>query len=385
MNLSKLSFLPALAPVSKREIFRASFGAFLGLLVSGFTTGLFMTDQEAIGILVAPMGASAVLLFGAPTSPFAQPWSILAGNTVALLGGLIILLAVDDVVLAASLAVSFTIGLMFFLKCIHPPSGAVALTVILSQPAISEFGYHAVVAPISLNSLILLSMAVLFNNLSGKKYPHIPVTDTGENSTKVDSLHLDTLPDDLNQVLKRYDEVINVSPDQLDWIMDQVQLQSYQRKLKGFSCGDIMKPCGITLSPKLRLKKAWSILRKSGFNALPVVDENSQLLGIVSQHDFVSSRALNVEGQVGGTLTSNVESLLSGTRFLRVEDIMTRTVVSADSDTPIAKLVPALAEKGLHQIPIIDINSKVIGMVTQANLIGALLTSQEMVSSSKCA
>ncbi|AVX06114.1 hypothetical protein MXMO3_03611 (plasmid) [Maritalea myrionectae] len=76
-----------------------------------------------------------------------------------------------------------------------------------------------------------------------------------------------------------------------------------------------MKPCGITLSPKLRLKKAWSILRKSGLNALPVADENSQLLGIVSQHDFVSSRALNVEGQVGGTLTSNVESLFSGTRF----------------------------------------------------------------------
>jgi CBS domain-containing membrane protein len=385
VNLSKPNIFPALAPVSKREMFRASLGAFLGLLVSGFTTGMFMTDQAAIGILVAPMGASAVLLFGAPTSPFAQPWSILAGNTVALLSGLIILLAVDDVVLAASLAVSLTIGLMFFSNCIHPPSGAVALTVILSQPTISEFGYHAVVAPISLNSLILLSMAVLFNNLSGKKYPHIPVTDTGEKSTQVDSLHLSTLPDDLNQALKRYDEVLNVSPDQLDWIMDQVQLQSYQRKLKGFSCGDIMEPCGITLSPRLRLNKAWSTLRKSGLNALPVVDENSRLVGIVSQHDFVRSRALSVEGQVGGTLTSNVESLLSGTRFLRVEDIMTRTVVSADSDTPIAKLVPALAEKGLHQIPIIDINSKVIGMVTQANLIGALLTSQEMVTSSKCA
>ncbi|WP_424983870.1 HPP family protein [Maritalea sp. S77] len=383
--MSKPNIFPALAPVSKREMFRASLGAFLGLLVSGFTTGMFMTDQAAIGILVAPMGASAVLLFGAPTSPFAQPWSILAGNTVALLSGLIILLAVDDVVLAASLAVSLTIGLMFFSNCIHPPSGAVALTVILSQPTISEFGYHAVVAPISLNSLILLSMAVLFNNLSGKKYPHIPVTDTGERSTQLDSLHLSTLPDDLNQALKRYDEVLNVSPDQLDWIMDQVQLQSYQRKLKGFSCGDIMEPCGITLSPRLRLNKAWSTLRKSGLNALPVVDENSRLVGIVSQHDFVRSRALSVEGQVGGTLTSNVESLLSGTRFLRVEDIMTRTVVSADSDTPIAKLVPALAEKGLHQIPIIDINSKVIGMVTQANLIGALLTSQEMVTSSKCA
>ncbi|AVX06115.1 hypothetical protein MXMO3_03612 (plasmid) [Maritalea myrionectae] len=70
---------------------------------------------------------------------------------------------------------------------------------------------------------------------------------------------------------------------------------------------------------------------------------------------------------------------------MRIEDIMTRTVVSANSDTPVAKLVPALAEKGLHQIPIIDINSNVVGMVTQANLIGALLTSKEMVSPSKCA
>ena len=74
---------PAVARVSLREALRAGVGALLGLGV----TGLFLLSPQvdlSLGLyLVAPFGATSVLLFAVPNSPLAQPWSAIVGNTVA--------------------------------------------------------------------------------------------------------------------------------------------------------------------------------------------------------------------------------------------------------------------------------------------------------------
>ncbi|VEA74072.1 HPP family [Serratia rubidaea] len=80
---------------------------------------------------VAPMGASAVLLFAVPASPLAQPWSIVGGNLVAALIGVSCGKLIGDPGLACGVAACLAIGVMFKLRCLHPPSGAVALTAIL--------------------------------------------------------------------------------------------------------------------------------------------------------------------------------------------------------------------------------------------------------------
>ena len=79
-------FLPELTPVSKRERLRSAAGALVGILATGLVCRASV-PTEALPILIAPMGASAVLLFAVPASPLAQPWSILGGNVVAALVG----------------------------------------------------------------------------------------------------------------------------------------------------------------------------------------------------------------------------------------------------------------------------------------------------------
>ncbi len=61
---------------------------------------------------------------------------------------------------------------MFKLRCLHPPGGAVALTAILGGPGIHQMGYHFVLYPVLLNSVLLAALAILFNNLAGRRYPH---------------------------------------------------------------------------------------------------------------------------------------------------------------------------------------------------------------------
>src|SRR5690606_24949628 len=118
---------PSIVPTSFRERLRASLGALVGIAATGFVSTLALgTSNTALPLLIAPMGASAVLLFAAPSSPLAQPWSIIGGNSIASLVGITCALTIGDPLLSASLAVALSIVLMLMANCLHPPSGAVA-------------------------------------------------------------------------------------------------------------------------------------------------------------------------------------------------------------------------------------------------------------------
>ena len=122
--------------------------------------------------LIAPMGASAVLLFAAPSSPLAQPHAVIGGNLLASFCGVTCALWIQDTALAVGCAVALAIVAMFFLRCLHPPSGAVAATAVLGGPAITHLGYHFVLMPVMLDSLLLVASALILNNLFRRRYPY---------------------------------------------------------------------------------------------------------------------------------------------------------------------------------------------------------------------
>src|SRR5579871_5039662 len=77
------SFLPAPVSVKWHERARSCLGALLGIAFTGGLMFLLLGPAASIPLLVAPMGASAVLLFAVPASPLAQPWSIIGGSLVS--------------------------------------------------------------------------------------------------------------------------------------------------------------------------------------------------------------------------------------------------------------------------------------------------------------
>src|SRR5450830_503328 len=142
------SFVPQRSAVDRFERMRASVGALFGILLTGLLSLSILPHETATVWLIAPMGASAVLLFAVPASPLAQPWSIIGGNLVSALVGVSCAKLVAEPALAAALAIALAIACMFALRCIHPPSGAVALTAVLGGPAVHAMGYGFVMAPV---------------------------------------------------------------------------------------------------------------------------------------------------------------------------------------------------------------------------------------------
>lgn len=216
--------LPQPRPTSLHEPLRASFGALIGIGLTGAVSTACIGTGNELPWLIAPMGASAVLLFGVPASPLAQPWSILGGNVVAALIGVSAAHWIASPLLAAVLAVGGALLAMAYLRCVHPPSGAVALTAVLGGPHILALGYGFVLVPVGLNSLLMTIAALLYNNATGRSYPHHAhaVAHPQPAPPELD-------PADLDAVLADYGETVDISRDDLKALCEELLARTQVR------------------------------------------------------------------------------------------------------------------------------------------------------------
>lgn len=160
-----------LSPVSHRERLISALGGFLAIMA------VYWTSQQLLGpaaspLLVLSMGSTAVMLFAVPHSALSQPWPLLGGHLSSGLIGIACLLWIPQPMLAAAVAIGLSLGAMHYLRCIHPPAGATALAAALGNETIRALGFAFVVAPLMLNVLILLAVAIAFNGVfPWRRYP----------------------------------------------------------------------------------------------------------------------------------------------------------------------------------------------------------------------
>jgi CBS domain-containing membrane protein len=351
------------------ERFRSCLGALLGIAFTGGTMHVLLGPAANIPFLVAPMGASAVLLFAVPASPLAQPWSIIGGNLVSATVGVACANWIADPVGAAALAVALAICAMFALRCVHPPSGAVALTAVLGGPVVHALGYRFVVEPIAIQSVALLCAAIAYHAATGHRYPHVAPSASKSGAAAAVSNEGFTRAD-LESVLNQRGELLDIDTDDLESLLRDVQLQAYTRTFNELTCADIMSRSLVAVSAVTRASAAWSLLKQRRIKALPVTDERQHVIGIVTRADLVDKRAFS---RAAGRLSPLQRWLRrSITPAPLVGALMNVEVHTVGASTPIVELVPVFANYGHHHIPVVDANQRLAGMITQADLIAGL-------------
>lgn len=360
------SLRPARTRINARERWRIVTGAFLGILLAGGLSHLAGgTALEIWPWLVAPMGASAVLVFGVPSSPLAQPWAVVGGNTLSALVGIACARWLGPPELAAAVAVGVAIALMLALRCLHPPGGASALMMVLGGITNPWFALF----PVLINSVLLAVAGMAWNNATRRPYPHRqrPAPSEQDKPPQVRDAEAD-----LDAVLARYNQVLDVSRDDLQALMEQMKWQAYQRKLAGVRCADIMSRDLVTVTHSTPLEDAWTLLRERRIKALPVVDADFRMVGIVTLADFM--RAAELDGYEG--MDAKLRKLLgaigpSGKPPV-VGQIMTRQVRVAGMQRYLVDLVPLFGGSGHHHIPIIGDDARLVGIITQSDMVAAL-------------
>ncbi|MDP2134398.1 MAG: HPP family protein [Sulfuritalea sp.] len=203
-----------LSPVSHRERLVSALGGFVGILTVYWISRTVL-GANASPILVLSMGSTAAMLFAVPHGALSQPWPLLGGHLVSGLIGIACLLYVPDRMLAGSLATGLSIGAMHYLRCIHPPAGATALAAGLGDESVRAMGFGFVLAPVMLNVLIILVVAIAFNALfPWRRYPAALVRSVAAPASAAASYEAIS-HEDFVYALSQLDSFIDVSEEDL--------------------------------------------------------------------------------------------------------------------------------------------------------------------------
>lgn len=355
------------APLSARERTISALAGCLGiLLIQGILA--VMPAGPQLSYLLAPLGASAVILFALPHSPLAQPWSLAGGLLISALVGTACGLWVQPAWLAAGVALGLAIWLTALLRCIHPPGGAMAVV----------FALAAQQHPISfttaaLNVLAALMAVLVINNLMpGRHYPQC--APGGPRQPVLPQPRRSIRHDDLKYALEKIDAFLDISEDDLVRIYDLATTHAHGRHERR-TCGEIMTSPVISVEFATELNEAWALMQSRHLHGLPVVDRSQRVIGVLTLENFLR----HVEPASTQGIGDNIRRLLRptpgshATKPEVVGQIMTTQFARASTATPVGE-VAALLASASHPVivPVTDDAQRLAGVLTQTDLLAAL-------------
>jgi CBS domain-containing membrane protein len=371
-------FLPPANTTSLTEKALSGFIALLGIGLIMFTSQFFLPVED-IPWVVASMGASAVLLFAVPLGPLSQPWSLVGGHLLSGFIGITIAQYIPNVMIAAPLAVAVAIFVMYATGCLHPPGGATALSAVVGSATVHQMGYMYLLTPVALNVVVMLSFALVINNLlPNRYYPNTLKAYLREkNQTQGDdTVHtvLSVSRDDIKSALQEMGEFVDVSDDELSRIFNLSATYARRKRMGEILVGDIMTSHVVKADYGDELEEIWMMMAKHKIHSIPIVDRLNKIEGIVTIADFLNQ----VKTPTEEYLKERLERFLKRSVGIKTDKpeyaghLMQRSVITVQPDQHILDLFPIFYEKGVHHLPVVDADKHLLGMVTPKNLLLAL-------------
>nr|WP_233144707.1 HPP family protein [Methyloprofundus sedimenti] len=325
------------------------------------------------------MGASAVILFFIPNSPLAQPWPLIGGQLCSAFIGMSCALNIAETASSSAIAVGGSVLAMLLLRCLHPPGAATALAPVMAGHSITSLGYSFMLVPVGINLIIMLILTIIFNRwIMNLDYPSALASKEEEKIQR----HHATIPEykigitqqDIELALKNSDSFIDITATELRHLLSSAEMNTFKRVRGDICCVDIMQREITTVEYGTEVEDAWKLIQSKKLKVIPVVDSANRVIGIITWHDFFKHINLNAYD----SLQDQFRRFIRRTARIHtnkpevVGHIMTQSVVTLPEMAHIVELIPLMSMQGHRQIPIINAEQRLVGMVHQANLVAAL-------------
>ncbi len=371
-------FWPMKDGVSFGEKLLSGLGGLVSIALIMWVSSRFLAPRD-LPWVVASMGASAVLLFAVPLGPLSQPWNLVGGHLISGAIGVTVAQWVPDLITASALAVSLAIFVMYVTRCLHPPGGATALTVVAGGAGIQSLGYQYLITPVLINVVVMLAWALLINNLLPRRYyPNTLKAFLGQRETQPGDdrirASMSISPDDLQYALREVGEFVDVSEDDLARLFQISATHARRRRMGDILVGQIMTRDVISARYDTPVEDIWRLMGRHKIRGIPVIDDKGRVLGIVTIADFLNQ----VKADDGRPLQERLLSFLKPTPGLTTDKpeyaghVMTSPAETIDENRHILDLFPIFYDKGFHHLPVVDDRGRLVGMVTPKNLLIAL-------------
>jgi CBS domain-containing protein len=147
---------------------------------------------------------------------------------------------------------------------------------------------------------------------------------------------------------------------------------------------DVMVRDVVTVKPDDTVAEAVRLLAEHDVSALPVVDDEENVVGIISEADLVHREEIGTDKQrpwwlEAVTPASTLAEEFAKSHGRRVDEVMSTDVVSASEDTPLGEIATLLERHRIKRVPILR-SGKLVGIVSRSNLIQALASSKPAAS-----
>lgn len=364
--------------LSLKEKCVATLACFCAILLTGWLTQAYASEHAAI--LVASMGASAVILFVIPGSPLAQPWPFVGGQLLSAAVGVNCAFYIHDVALSAALAVGLAVLVMIALRCLHPPGAATALAPVLSGAHQSLLDLDFLLLPVGINVLLMLVLALIINRLVLRRdYPSqlsFTKRPTHQNTPQNNLTGISLT--EVEQVTRNFEHFLDIGADELLQVFNRLQLLTTQKQVGPICCGEIMQRDIVTVEYATEVEAAWVLMHEQQLKVLPVLDRTHRIIGIVTQYDFLKNLKLTPYESFQDKWLAFIRST-NATHTNKPEaigHIMTRKVITLPTTAHIVELLPLIVNQGHHHVPIVDADGRFVGMVFQSRLLSTLFNAK---------
>lgn len=360
-------WLPDAATVSWPERLRSGLGGALAILLVSLAAAV-LAPSGAAPLIAASMGASAVIVFGLPTSPLGQPWPLLGGHLISALIGVLCQRWIPEPHLAAACAVGLAIVAMLACRCAHPPGGATALTAVVGGPAIHAQGFLYLLNPALAGALVILVLAWLFNNrLPGRRYPLAKhLAGTHGRRDPVPLARGPVQEADMARAVTELDLLVDLTPAELEQLYLGAERHAARRLAGPLTCGDIASHDVLSVPHDLPASEAWALLHRHNLDSAPVVDGDGRLLGL-----FAPAALL-----LDAPQPALAQDALGRWPGLTAAALLRPAPAAVAMDTPVVELIARMSDGGEHRVPLLDGAGRLAGVVSQADLIAALFHQQ---------
>jgi CBS domain-containing protein len=143
---------------------------------------------------------------------------------------------------------------------------------------------------------------------------------------------------------------------------------------------DVMTRDVITVTPETSLRDLAEILSGKNINGVPVIDDEGDVIGVVSESDLVErNKPLHIPTVF--VILDSIIPLENPWRMqkefkrltaTKVEDIYSKPAVCVEPDTDITEVARIMSEKGIHTLPVVD-RGKLVGVIGKGDVIRSLI------------
>jgi CBS domain-containing membrane protein len=361
-------------PMTRDERWRSTIAGFLGLLLfEGVLFVLPLAPDEKR--LLAPIGATSIIVFMLPHSPLAQPWSIIGGLMISAPLGYACgyWLPAGPWVVAIALAAS--IWLTALARCLHPPAGAMALTMAMAAVEGAAFA-PGMLAAMANTIAVMVAVMVVNNLIPGRHYPQgtPPAAQQRRDHRAPDAI----THKDLEAALGEIEGFLDVREDDLVNLYQRTMRKAFERTHM-LRCGDLIER--VTPVPAVEfatpLADAWLMMRRLRVDALPVIDRSRRVIGLLVLEDFL----LHVSPADDRSMRDSLRQLLGRVQQAHsdkpevVGQVMRDArdgLLVARKNEGVAAVAEAMASGRQPAVPVINSADRLVGTLGRADLVAAL-------------